>query len=274
MPRPAPEELRALYTGDYAGASARKFGRSIEAGRRLFARVLAARIVRRVGAGGRALDIGCGDGKVLAALARRGFDCTGIELNPRVHETLPRDAKITIHTGALSDAQLPPASFRVVILRHVLEHLDDPLRALSEVRRVIAPDGTLIVAVPNLASWQARMARCDWFHLDLPRHLHHFTPAALRTLLARAGFTVDRVSHFSLEQNPYGWLQSAFNRAGGRWGTLYEQLRAEGAAQARRLDGVALGAGLLLLPFFVALASVESAAGAGGTIEAWARPAR
>jgi len=269
VPQPSNVVLHDLYAGDYA-ASARKFSRLIEAGRRAFARAFAARVARRAGAGGRVLDVGCGDGKVLVALWRRGYACDGTELNPRIGEHLPPE--IAVHRGMVEDAHFPPRAFRIVILRHVLEHVRDPLPTLREVRRVIADDGHLIIAVPNLASWQARLTAEQWFHLDLPRHLWHFSPTALRAVLAATGFDVVRLSHVSFEQNPYGWLQSGFNVLGGRWRELYDQFRSPAATYARAVDPLAVAGAALLLPVSVALASVESLAGRGGTVEVWARP--
>src|SRR5262245_19460144 len=73
-PQPPDAVLEPLYQGEYTSANARKFGGPIEAVRRFFVRALAARIARRFGGFGRVLDVGCGDGKLLVALERRGFE--------------------------------------------------------------------------------------------------------------------------------------------------------------------------------------------------------
>lgn len=270
VPQPSDAELRALYAGDYQSADARKFSSRVERARRFFARALVRRIVRRAGRGGRALDVGCGDGKLLTALIAQGYEGTGTELNPRIGETAPKGATIVV--GTLEDAHLPAHSQRVVVMRHVLEHVRDPRGTVRELRRVIADDGCLVIGVPNLASWQARVARERWFHLDLPRHLFHFTPASLTMLLESEGFRIERVSHLSFDQNPYGWLQSALNMLGGRWAGLYDQLRSEGARNARALDPMAAALGALITPLSVVLTGIEAAAHAGGTVEVWARP--
>ena len=271
-PQPSDAILAALYKGEYTSTDARKFGGPIETVRRLFVQTLAGRIARRFGSSGRVLDIGCGDGKLLVALAARGFTGTGVELNSRVQERLPPGSDVQVCVGTLAQAAFPDASFRVVVLRHVLEHLRDPLAVLTEVRRIIEPGGGLVIAVPNLASWQARLTRDRWFHLDLPRHLFHFTPQALAIALARTGFRVTRLSHFSFEQNPYGWLQSGFNLAGGRWSALYYQIRAQGSAHAQPPRPLVIAAATALMPVCIGLATVESLARAGGAIEAWAVP--
>lgn len=272
FPMPEPSETTALYEGDYADESARKFGGGLELGRRIFARRLAQRIERRASPGARILDIGCGDGKLLLALAARGFRCFGTELNPRVRETVPAESGVEVHVGDLESAHFADSSFQIVIIRHVLEHLRDPAATLREIRRIIDDRGSLLLAMPNLESWQGRILRDHWFHLDLPRHLHHFTPRTLETMLAATGFTMERPSFFSLEQNPYGWLQGTFTAAGGRWRHLYDQLRAAGSAHAQPRDPLVSAAAAAAVPVFVALATIESAFGRGGTFEVWARP--
>ena len=75
--------------------------------------------------------------------------------------------------------------FDVMSLWHVLEHLADPDRTLRDCARWLTQGGLLLVAVPNLDSWQARVFRGAWFHLDPPFHLHHFAPGSLARALWR-----------------------------------------------------------------------------------------
>lgn len=69
-----------------------------------------------------------------------------------------------------------------------------------------------MVAVPNFSSLQARWNGPAWFHLDAPRHLYHFPLAALEQLLRSQEFEIRSTHHFSLRQNPFGWIQSGLNR--------------------------------------------------------------
>jgi SAM-dependent methyltransferase len=123
------------------------------------------------------------------------------------------DKRATIRIGSeLADARYPDALFDEVIIWHVLEHLSDPRGTLIEIRRILKPGGRLIVAVPNYSSLQSRWSGPAWFHLDLPRHLYHFPLAGLRRLLMDTGFSPTSEHHFSLRQNPFGWVQSALNK--------------------------------------------------------------
>jgi SAM-dependent methyltransferase len=155
---------------------------------------------------GRALDVGCGNGEMLLALGRMGWDVVGTE---RVEASaLPaRRMGLEIHAADLEVCRLAPASFDLIILWHVLEHLSEPLATLDEVARLLRPDGRLVVAVPNIASWQARLAGSAWYHLDVPRHLYHLDRRTLALLLRRAGFGVERVARADLAYDVRGWWE-------------------------------------------------------------------
>ena len=211
-PMPSEAEIRSFYPDRYYGEPGRKFWPSVEA----LLRVVGSRHVRFLSRGlpegGRILDVGCGRGVHLAALADRGFEVHGFELSESAARGADPRAKLTIAPD-LAEARYPAASFDSVILWHVLEHLPDPVATLAEIRRILRPGGQLVVAVPNFSSLQARWAGPGWFHLDPPRHLYHFPIAALERLLASSGFSVLSRHHFSLRQNPFGWVQSALNRS-------------------------------------------------------------
>jgi 2-polyprenyl-3-methyl-5-hydroxy-6-metoxy-1,4-benzoquinol methylase len=86
-----------------------------------------------------------------------------------------------------------PGSFDVVTMWQSIEHVHEPLDILREAFKLLTPGGKLIVACPNAASWPARAFGPDWFGLDVPRHLTHFTPETLTTMLTAAGFRVEAV---------------------------------------------------------------------------------
>ncbi len=105
--------------------------------------------------------------------------------------------------------------FDVVTMWHVLEHLPEPVAALERAAELLAPGGRLIVSVPNNDSWQARLGGDDWLHLDIPRHIYHFTPRSL-TLARGAGRSshVERIGHLYPEMEISGCVQTALNRIG------------------------------------------------------------
>ncbi|HEY7411800.1 MAG TPA: class I SAM-dependent methyltransferase [Vicinamibacteria bacterium] len=271
LPVPSEESLHAFYGDDYYGTGPSKFVGPVERCRDLL-HASRARRVHRLGGGRRlrVLDIGCGSGRFLAAMADRGHACEGTELTAHSGRRAASIPGVRVHVGPLAEASFPEGAFDMITLWHVLEHLRDPAASLRRCRRWLARDGWLVAAVPNTASWQARLFRAHWFHLDTPRHLFHFTPASLATALQQAGFTAPRVRHLSWEHNPYGVLQSALNALGFRRDALFDTLKGSGGPG---LGPLAAAAAAVLAPPAVAFALGEALFGRGGTIEAVARTA-
>jgi SAM-dependent methyltransferase len=178
---------------------------------------------------------------------------------------------LPIRTGALAADAFAPGSLDAVSVWHVLEHLRDPDGVLRDCARWLAPGGVLLLAVPNMASWQARAFAGHWFHLDPPFHLFHFDPRSLSRALSDAGFDVAAVNHFCWQYNPYGVLQSVLNALGFPRDELYDVLKGNQAAWSSpsRLAQVLLAA--CALPAAFGWSLLEAVAGAGGTIDVRAR---
>ena len=158
----------------------------------------------------------------------------------------------------------------MISLWHVLEHLHDPDRTLRGCARWLAEGGLLLLAVPNLDSWQARVFGGAWFHLDPPFHLHHFAPGSLASALDAAGFELLETRHLSWQYNPFGVLQSLLNALGFPRDELYEVLKGNRSLGSPGRVAQALVAAAALPPS-IAMTLLEAAAGRGGTIEVTAR---
>ncbi len=141
----------------------------------------------------RVLDVGCNLGSFLAALRDRiGCSVAGLDPAPIPAKYAREHFHLDVREACLDDVadSFAPASFDLITLWHVMEHLWAPRRDLDIVRSLLKPGGTLIVEVPNFADPLCRLFGSSWAYIDVPRHLLHFTPRSLRNCLEDAGFTV------------------------------------------------------------------------------------
>ncbi|HVS28472.1 MAG TPA: class I SAM-dependent methyltransferase [Solirubrobacteraceae bacterium] len=216
----------------------------------------------------RLLDVGAGRGRFVSSARAAGYEAGGIEPSERGIRAAA-DAGVELTQATIGDADFAPGSLDVITLWHVLEHVEDPNPALERIARWLRPGGALLVGVPNLASLQARLGGERWYHLDVPRHRTHFTPAGLRTLLRHHGFETQRSSHVLCEHNPFGMWQSLVNRATQTPSWLYNALKRNAALGSP--DALVT---LLAIPLAPPAALLELAAGIarrGGTIAVLAR---
>jgi SAM-dependent methyltransferase len=140
--------------------------------------------------GGRLLDAGCGNGSFLYYMREYGWEVYGEEISQSAAAYARQELDLEVRVGELQDVAFPSQHFDAVTMWNVLEHLYDPAATLVEVRRILKPEGLLVIAVPNLASWDARVFGPAWVGYDVPRHLYTFSPETLGALLDRAGFQV------------------------------------------------------------------------------------
>jgi SAM-dependent methyltransferase len=217
---PVPADLLHYYPTGYYGSGGIRFNPLVETAIRTSRAARVAEVTRAHPAPGAILDVGCGRGLMLAELARRGWRTVGVEMSDAASRHAREVLGLDVRVGDFAACGFPAASFDVVTLFHVLEHLRDPDAALAEARRVVTSGGWLLVEVPNFGSLQSRLAGGRGFHVDAPRHLFHFTRAALLQSLERAGFEPLRVATHSFEFGYYGMLQSLLNLATQRQNAL------------------------------------------------------
>lgn len=237
---PPPAERKAGYQEEYYDAEqGERFLAPLEALVRFFRRRrrrdLLRRFARRAGpAVPRSfLDVGCGRGLLVDLFAEKGFAAVGTQLS----ETAARAARARgadVRVGELRELALPAGGFGIVVVYHVLEHIEAPLADLREAARILAPGGLLVVEVPSFARPGYRLLGLRDLCIDYPHHLYFFEPATLRPLLAAAGFRIDEESHFSLEYSPVTTLQNLLNLLPGRPNRLLDALRRNQASAALR----------------------------------------
>lgn len=129
---------------------------------------------------GKLLDIGAGTGDFLVVAQNDGWQITGIEPSAKAKG-------IAINKGvtfAENLTALESHSFDVITMWHVLEHVPNLDEYLTELKRLIKPTGTIIIAVPNFKSFDANFYGKYWAAYDVPRHIWHFSKTAIEKLFA------------------------------------------------------------------------------------------
>ena len=223
---PQPDDLGAYYGPRYHGGR-HGITEQLCTTRRL-------RFVKAVTTPSSILDFGCGDGDFLQAAAVAGWNAVGVEMQPQHAQS----KGLTV-VQRVEDTIGP---FDLITLWHSLEHVRSPRGVLEALTQRLTYGGTLIVAVPNADSLQARVFRSMWFHLDVPRHLFHFTPTSLGRLLENCGLEVVRRWYLELEMDLFGWTQSALNGIIHSPNVLFDVLTRRG----RRHRPFEVGASLFL----------------------------
>lgn len=146
---------------------------------------------------GRALDVGCASGTFGLLLKERGAEVWGIEPTEAAHKAAGRLDRVIHGTFRDAESELPPASFDLVSFTDVLEHLDDCVQTLADVKALLSPGGKVLASLPNLRYWPAFM-RLVW-HADFPyedsgifdrTHLRFFTRKSMLRMFEECGYQV------------------------------------------------------------------------------------
>lgn len=144
--------------------------------------------------GSRLLEIGFGHGIYLKDMHRLGWDVYGCDISRSKVERLKQElGDDHVFLGVLADIPLPPESFDLIALWHVIEHLHDPGTMLDRIRKLLRPGGLVIIGTPNVQSLEARLLGRWWSGFDVPRHLVVFSQKGLVQLLEDRGFKTSKV---------------------------------------------------------------------------------
>jgi SAM-dependent methyltransferase len=186
-PMPTDAELARAYPPDYHAhvAANSRLTRALQAASDwLAARTLAAQLPEN----GAILDVGCGAGRLLEAVGRRGdHRLFGVETDSEAAASA-RSRGVEVFVGELEAAPFAEASLDAIVLRHVLEHVRDPIETLRSALRLLRPGGLLLGELPNHRSLDAWLFGSCWGGGHAPRHLWHFEPDSLCGSLSSSGF--------------------------------------------------------------------------------------
>ncbi|HSD14370.1 MAG TPA: class I SAM-dependent methyltransferase [Flavobacterium sp.] len=138
---------------------------------------------------GQLLDIGAGTGDFLQEAKNQNWNCVGIEPSEKA-KTIAMGKGVSF-AGDLTT--LENNSFDVITMWHVLEHVPDLENYIFELKRLLKPDGTLLIAVPNYKSFDAQYYGKFWAAYDVPRHLWHFSKISIEKLFANQNMKLVKV---------------------------------------------------------------------------------
>ena len=141
----------------------------------------------------RLLDVGFGSGALLDAAARAGWEVHGVEVSAAAVQHV-RGQHPNVREGLLEDVHYPDQWFDVVIASEILEHLSDPTKFLTEIRRILRPGGLLWATTPHGRGISARLLGTEWSVVYPPDHMQLFSVAGMRRLMRRVGFRRMRIA--------------------------------------------------------------------------------
>jgi 2-polyprenyl-3-methyl-5-hydroxy-6-metoxy-1,4-benzoquinol methylase len=183
FPKPSPEKLPSYYeSDDYISHTDGK--------RSLFEKVYhliknvalksKVKLINAQSEKGKLLDIGAGTGDFLIVAKKDGWQTTGIEPSNKA-KTIALNKGVSFADNL---AALENHSFDIITMWHVLEHVPNLDEYVSELKRLIKPTGTIIIAVPNFKSFDANFYGRHWAAYDVPRHIWHFSKITIEKLFA------------------------------------------------------------------------------------------
>jgi 2-polyprenyl-3-methyl-5-hydroxy-6-metoxy-1,4-benzoquinol methylase len=215
-PQVMPEDTGKLYPSDYAPHSTAAKGSTV---RSLYNRLIKfpviAQFIRWVtnvkitndiynslDTNSRILDIGCGAGAFLNRVkAEKGCEVYGVDMSESAVEAAKITFDLDIFRGTITEAPFEDGSFDVITAWWYLEHVPDPQATAARISTFLKPNGCCIIGVPNFNSFNAKVFKDKWYHLDCPRHLCIWTPSAMKRLLEQHGLTVTKIIY---DKTPWG----------------------------------------------------------------------
>jgi 2-polyprenyl-3-methyl-5-hydroxy-6-metoxy-1,4-benzoquinol methylase len=178
------EVRHAPVSGPY-GLAASWLARSRRLRERAFQNRLPDELMPRTN--GRALDVGCGGGRLLAGLALAGWDVEGLEVDPVAGDIARRRSGRPVHIGDFATTPLLKGTYELIVLHHVIEHIERPRDVLRRLCTLMTPTGRAVIGCPNPRSLGARLFGPHWFSWEAPRHLSVSPRPALAGVAAEFG---------------------------------------------------------------------------------------
>jgi 2-polyprenyl-3-methyl-5-hydroxy-6-metoxy-1,4-benzoquinol methylase len=157
------------------------------------------------------LDVGCGNGKFLFDVQRLiGCSVYGIDISEDAVLMAKNNYNLDVFRGTITEAPFTSGYFDIITAWSYLEHVNNPSEVLTRVYDLLCPNGDFVLSCPNFDSFNAKIFKDKWYHLDCPRHLYLYTPETIVKLLKKAGFVVLEIVFEKSSKGLLGSLQYYF----------------------------------------------------------------
>ncbi len=208
---------------------------------------------------GSLVDFGAGKGKFASVALRNGWKVKCVETARERAEFAEHIYGLEVNENLYVSGRIFQNDFDVLVMLHVLEHLRQPKNILRElIRANVKAKGLIVIEVPNFNSLQSKIAGKNWMHLDVPRHINHFTADQLETMAKELGLVPAATNHFSFHLGVLGMIDSFLKLFGYRKNLIYD-LKNKKKFEIK----VAI---ILLLPFAILIELFAAIVGQGGII--------
>jgi 2-polyprenyl-3-methyl-5-hydroxy-6-metoxy-1,4-benzoquinol methylase len=168
----------------------------------------------------KSLDIGCSTGVLMLTLQKLGFEVYGIEPAEKPAQAGREQFGLNIKVGTLLDYKFPDNYFHLITMIHVFEHIHNPIEILKEAKRILHPNGKIIIKMPNADSLGYKKFKYNWMHLDFPRHFIIYREKTIKSLIDIVGLKLEKYMTITRKHNLFGSLRYYLNDDNIRTGTI------------------------------------------------------
>jgi 2-polyprenyl-3-methyl-5-hydroxy-6-metoxy-1,4-benzoquinol methylase len=180
--------------------------------RKLTLKQKAALVIKSTGIStGRLLEVGAGTGGFAHTMKEKGWVVEALEPDEKARNKAKQLFQLSVK-DASEVINLPHASFHAITLWHVLEHIYPLHDYIGILKKLLAKDGKIFIAVPNYMAMDADIYRLHWAAYDVPRHLYHFTPKAMDCLLRVHGLRISDMKRMWFDSFYISMLSSKYRR--------------------------------------------------------------
>ena len=155
------------------------------------------KLINKIANGKKILDYGCGVGDYLEHMQKNGYDVLGMEPNDSARKIA--QSKLGENKVTSTEIEHINGKFDVITLWHVLEHIPNLHEIIEQLKKHLKENGTLVIAVPNHQSYDAKYYGQYWAAYDVPRHLWHFTETSMHKLFNEFGMKIESVHPMKLD---------------------------------------------------------------------------